>query len=71
MGNGRAAANLADLQRLQTQLVDRLKEFEFGLRQAAGVEEERKLFQSGGAAVPAGFRDLVEQYYRELSEGRR
>ena len=41
------------------------------LRQAVGVDEERKLFLSGSGAVPQGFRELVEQYYRELSEGNR
>jgi len=31
-------------------------------------EEARRLFLSGSSEVPPGYRELVEQYYRELSE---
>jgi hypothetical protein len=47
-----------------------LKEFEFNLRRQLELDDDQRLFLSGSDAVPEGYRELVEQYYRELSRRR-
>ena len=69
MDDQRVYADWEELEHIQAAIVERMKEFEFDLRQTLEGEQTRKLFLSGSAAVPQGFRELVEQYYRELSEG--
>ncbi len=53
--------------RLQSELVEGMKQLEFSLRRefAAGEEEQIFLYQSGD--VPEEYRALVEEYYRALS----
>jgi len=63
-------ANLEDLaavERLQSQIVDGLKEFEYALRRQLQGDERERLFLSGSDDVPAEYRKLVEEYYRALS----
>jgi hypothetical protein len=55
---------------LQAAVVDRMKQFEFSLFQTVRGDEIRRLFLSGTGDVPPEFRELVERYYRELSDGR-
>jgi hypothetical protein len=55
---------------LQAAVLDRLKEFEFNLYQTIRGEEIRRLFLSGSGDVPPEYRELVERYYRELSQRR-
>ena len=64
----RVYADAAELERLQTAIVEGLKEFEFGLRRELEGPAADKLFLSGGDEVPEGYRELVEEYYRSLSE---
>ena len=68
LDNQRVYADAAELERLQTTVVEGLKEFEFGLRRELEGPAADKLFLSGGDEVPEGYRELVEEYYRSLSE---
>jgi hypothetical protein len=58
-----------ELEKLQTYVVEGLKKFEFNLRRKLERDDERLLL-SGSDDVPAGFRPLVEEYYRALSRER-
>ena len=69
MDDQRAYADWDELQHLQAAIVDRLKEFEFSLRQTIEGDDARKRFLSGTGEVPPAYREMVERYYRELSEG--
>lgn len=64
----RVYADWEELEHIQAAIVERVKEFEFELRQTIEGEETRKLFLSGSGEVPPAYRELVERYYRELSE---
>ena len=59
--------DLAELNRLQSQIVEGLKQLEFGLRRELEGEGQDRVFVSGSDEVPTGFRRLVEEYYRALS----
>ena len=59
--------NTAELQRLQSQILEGLKQLEFGLRRELEGDGEDRAFLSGSEDVPTGFRKLVEEYYRALS----
>jgi hypothetical protein len=59
-----------NLRRLQEQVVDNLKQYEFGLRRDVLGADRERLFLSGTDEVPEGFRKLVEEYYRALSRQR-
>jgi hypothetical protein len=62
----------AEVRRLQEAAIEGLKEFEYALRRELRGDEEGRLYLSGSQDVPSGFRELVEEYYRELSrDGRR
>jgi hypothetical protein len=60
------------VRRLQEAVIEGLKEFEYSLRRQLRSDEEGRLYLSGSEDVPRGFRELVEEYYRELSrDGKR
>jgi hypothetical protein len=59
--------DLAELNRLQSQIVEGLKQLEFRLRRELEGGGKDRVFVSGSDEVPAGFRRLVEEYYRALS----
>lgn len=59
-----------ELAQLRAALTDHVLRFEYGLRQELAAEERSQLFLSGSGGVPAEFRDMVEEYYRALAEGR-
>ncbi len=59
--------DLAELNRLQSQIVEGLRQLEFGLRRELEGEGQDRVFISGSDEVPTGFRRLVEEYYRALS----
>ncbi|MGE3844376.1 MAG: hypothetical protein AB7I50_22660, partial [Vicinamibacterales bacterium] len=60
--------NAAELQRLQTFISEGLKRVEFGLRRQAEAREQGEVLVAGSEQVPEAFRQLVEQYYRSLSQ---
>ena len=67
--DGRNYRDANELLRLQEQVAEGLKRFEYGLRRKVGDEADRALV-SGSDEVPQEFRKLVEEYYRSLSKGK-
>ena len=63
----RVYTDAVELARLQAQVLEGLKQFEFGLRRELEGEAVDRAFLSGSEDVPTGFRKLVEEYYRALS----
>jgi hypothetical protein len=59
------------LTELQAQIIQDLKEFEYGLRRQLIGDDGRELLLSGSEDVPSEYRELVEEYYRSLAEGSR
>tara|TARA_B100001123_G_scaffold450277_1_gene619776 strand:+ start:6748 stop:10206 length:3459 start_codon:yes stop_codon:yes gene_type:complete len=59
-----SAEILADLQRL---VLEELKRFEYRLRRELDVESQ-DLYLASSDDVPPGFRELIEEYYRSLSQ---
>lgn len=56
------------LDRLELEVIQGLKDFEFNLRkELLGDAAAERLYLAGSDDVPEGYRELVEQYYRELS----
>lgn len=62
----RVYKDAAELERLQTFVVEGLKRFEFGLRRKLAADDEQ-IVLSGSDEVPQSFRHLVEEYYRRLA----
>ena len=56
-----------ELDALQQQIIQGLKEFEFGLRRRAEGTDKEKLYLTGSDQVPPAYRKVVEEYYRSLS----
>ena len=52
---------------LQNFVLEELKRFEYRLRREID-EEEEDLFLAGNEEIPDQFREMVEQYFRSLSE---
>ena len=63
----RVYTDVAEVARLQSQIIEGLKQLEFGLRREADGEDRDRVFLSGSDEVPTGFRRLVEEYYKALS----
>ncbi|MCY4074971.1 MAG: hypothetical protein OXH04_06035, partial [Acidobacteria bacterium] len=57
-----------EIARLQTFVLEELKRFEYRLRREI-TEESEDLFLAGNEEMPPQFRELVEEYFRVLSEG--
>jgi hypothetical protein len=60
-------SDLAEVERLQEQIIEGLKQLEFGLRRELEGEDRDRVFVSGSDDVPTGFRKLVDEYYKALS----
>ena len=65
--NTNAYSDLKGLQQLQAAALDQLKKFEFNLRRKLDAGNE-SLALSGSDEVPAGFRQAIEEYYRQLAK---
>jgi len=66
--NGKTYNDPASLEKLQQSLIEGLKAFEFALRrQVDGNDRARPVLGASGD-VPAGFRQMVDEYYRSLSK---
>ena len=63
----RVYSDLAEVERLQEQIIEGLKQLEFGLRRELEGEDRDRVFVSGSDEVPTGFRKLVDEYYKALS----
>ncbi|UCG86331.1 MAG: DUF4175 family protein [Gemmatimonadota bacterium] len=75
---GEVIAGIRDFQRelgeplgldeLELEVIQGLKDFEFNLRkELLGEAAAERLYLAGSDDVPEGYRELVDQYYRELS----
>lgn len=63
----RAFNDPEELARLRGAVVQGFREFEFNLRrQVVGVEADRPAL-GGTESVPAGYRDMVNEYFKSLS----
>jgi hypothetical protein len=56
-----------ELERLQTQVAEGLKRFEFTLRRKVEDAQGDQPALTATDEVPRGYRDLVEEYHRSLS----
>jgi hypothetical protein len=67
LDDDRVYQDAGELTRLQSQVADSMKRFEYGLRRRVEGDANQVLL-SGSDEVPEQFRKLVEQYYRSLSK---
>jgi hypothetical protein len=65
--NDQVFADPRSLAALQAATLEKMKNWEFGLRKNADGGENQPLSLSGSDEVPAGFRAAIEEYYRSLS----
>ena len=65
--NVRVYGDLRQVALLQEAIQESLKQVEFALRRDVEGKRENRVFLSGSDDVPAGFRELVEEYYRSLA----
>ena len=63
----RIYSDVAEVKRLQAQIIEGLKQLEFGLRRELEGEDGDRVFVSGSDEVPTGFQKLVDEYYKALS----
>lgn len=63
----RVLADPDEAVRLQGQLVEGFRRFEFDLRRRLGAGAGEQLFLSGSDDAPAGYRKAIEEYYRALA----
>jgi hypothetical protein len=68
--NGRLFNDPSGLERLERDVLERLKAFEFALRRQVDGDAARPLVGPSDQ-VPPRFRALVEEYYRSLARGGR
>jgi len=61
--------NPAQVAGLQEEILQLLKQLEFGLRREVEGDAERRATLTGSDEVPVGYRKLVEEYYRALARG--
>lgn len=59
--------DMAAVERLQSEVIEGLKAFEFALRRQLGAGDESRPVLGGNSDVPAEFKALVEEYYRSLA----
>ncbi|MEN3339462.1 MAG: hypothetical protein V7647_3138, partial [Acidobacteriota bacterium] len=68
LDDDRVYQDAATLERLQSQVADGMKRFEFSLRRQA-EQKGSEVFLSGADDVPEQYRKLVDEYYKSLSKG--
>lgn len=65
--NGRTFNDPKALEQLQGQALEKLKNFEFALLRSTGMGTDGRPAAGARAAVPAEYRALIEEYYRQLA----
>jgi hypothetical protein len=58
------------MEKLQQAALEKLQTFEFNLRKKAEPNQD-SLALSGSDEVPAGFRDQIAEYYRQLAKNKK
>jgi hypothetical protein len=71
IGRSRDIGDPLGLERLESEIIQGLKDFEYTLRKQLLGTEELRPFLAGSEDVPSEYRELVEEYYRELARSRR
>ena len=70
LGNEGAYGNPEGIGKLQQAALEKLQTFEFNLRKKAEPNQD-SLALSGSDEVPAGFRDQIAEYYRQLAKNKK
>jgi len=70
LDGGKTFEDSRGLDRLERDLIDGLKEFEFSLWRKFGAESGQRPAAGASARVPPQYRELVEEYYRSLARDR-
>ena len=65
--NGRTFNDPKALEQLQGQALEKLKDFEFALLRSTGMGTDGRPAAGARAAVPAEYRALIDEYYRQLA----
>lgn len=71
LDSARVYTDLDEAARLQTQLAEGFKRFEFDLRRKLGAAGADQLLLGGSDDTPAAYKKLVEDYYRALAKDRK
>jgi len=71
LDNARVYTDFDEAARLQTQLVEGFRRFEFDLRRRLGAAGADQLLLGGSDDTPAAYKKLVEDYYRALAKDRK
>jgi hypothetical protein len=72
LDNARVYTDLDEAARLQTQVAEGFRRFEFDLRRKLGAAGADQLLLGGSDDTPAAYKKLVEDYYRALArEGKK
>jgi hypothetical protein len=71
LDNARVYTDVDEAARLQTQLAEGFRRFEFDLRRKLGAAGADQLLLGGSDDTPAAYKKLVEDYYRALAKERR
>jgi hypothetical protein len=71
LDSARVYTDLDEAARLQTQVADGFRRFEFDLRRKLGAAGADQLLLGGPDDTPAAYKKLVEDYYRALAQDRK
>jgi hypothetical protein len=71
LDNARVYTDFDEAARLQTQLAEGFRRFEFDLRRKLSAAGADQLLLGGSDDTPAAYKKLVEDYYRALAKERR
>jgi hypothetical protein len=71
LDSARAYTDFDEAARLQTQLAEGFRRFEFELRRRLGAAGADQLLLGGSDDTPAAYKKLVEDYYRALAKDRK
>jgi hypothetical protein len=71
LGDPEVYGDLPQIASLQEQIRESLRRLEFSLRREVEGEDRGRAALGGSDEVPAGFRELVEEYFRNLARGGR
>ncbi len=67
LGSGSGLAGPESIAVLERDIVQGLKEFEYGLRRSLAPSDDGRLLQVGDDEVPDGYEEMVEDYYKALA----
>jgi hypothetical protein len=71
LDSARVYTDLDEAARLQSQVAEGFKRFEFDLRRKLGAAGADQLLLGGSDDAPAAYKKLVEEYYRTLARDRK